>query len=109
MYSYRHSRMCLCAACARVNKKSLDQALDASVERLEATMTPPEPPFEATSMGELTGAVGKAPWEMSAAEFAASAALRVERAWSPDARRLTHLRQPPLRTLGLKRAYLRTG
>lgn len=62
-----------------------------------------------TSLGELERAAGKAPWEMSASEFDASAALRIVPVWSPDAARLTRLNQAPQRALGLKRSYLRSG
>jgi len=107
VYSYRHNRSCLCAECAGGS----DRALDASVARLSASMAkPPEPLPEVTSLGDLERAAGKAPWEMSAAEFNASAALRIVAVWTPDAERLTRLRQPPpQRSLGLKRSYLRTG
>jgi hypothetical protein len=72
-------------------------------------MSTPEPLPEVASLGELERAVGKAPWEMSASEFDASAALRVVPAWNPDAARLTRIREPSLRALGLKRSYLRAG
>ena len=109
MYSYHHGRTCLCPQCARGEDASADRALDASVARLAASMATPEPPLEVTSLGELTRAIGKAPWEMSASEFDASAALRVVPAWNPDANRLERLRQPFERALGLKRSYLRAG
>jgi len=109
VYSYRHSRTCLCAACSIAGEKRVDRALDASVARLAASMFEPEPLPEVSSLGDLERAAGKAPWEMSAPEFEASAALRIVPAWSPDATRLERLRQPSQRALGLKRSYLRTG
>jgi hypothetical protein len=109
VYSYRHNRGCLCAVCARRDDTSSDRALDASVARLSASLQPPEAPPEVTSLGELERAAGKAPWEMSASEFEASAALRIVPVWTPDAARLTRLNQTPQRALGLKRSYLRTG
>jgi len=109
VYTYRHNRGCLCPECGRGNDKNLDRALDASVARLAASMATPEPPPEVTSLGELERAAGKAPWEMSASEFNASAALRIVPVWTPDAARLARLNQPPQRSLGLKRSYLRTG
>jgi hypothetical protein len=109
VYSYRHGRSCLCAECVAGDDKSLDRALDASVARLSASMSAPELPPEVTSLGDLERAAGKAPWEMSASEFDASAALRIVPVWTPDAARLERLHQTPNRTLGLKRSYLRSG
>ena len=109
MYSYRHSRTCLCSECARADDTSAERALDASVARLAASMATPEAQPEVISLGELRRAIGKAPWEMSASEFDASAALRVVPTGTPDAPRLQRLRQPSERALGLKRSYLRAG
>jgi len=110
VYSYRHGRTCLCPECARGDDQSMDRALDASVARLSASMATPEPLPEVASLGQLERAAGKAPWEMSALEFDASAALRIVPVWTPDSARLERLRQPPpQRSLGLKRSYLRSG
>jgi hypothetical protein len=109
MYSYRHSRTCLCPECTSGDNKSLDRALDASVARLAASMATPEPQPEVASLGEFERARGKAPWEMSALEFVASAAIRVVPVWSPDAARLERMHEPLQRALGLKRSYLRNG
>jgi hypothetical protein len=109
MYSYRHSRTCLCAECVGGDSTSLDRALDASVARLSASMATPDAQPEVASLGELERANGKAPWEMSALEFVASAALRVVPVWGSDAARRGRMHEPPQRTLGLKRSYLRDG
>lgn len=109
MYSYRHNRNCLCAECGRADERSADRALDASVARLSASISRPDELPEVVSLGELERAAGKAPWEMSASEFHASAALRIVPVWTPDAARLARLNQTPQRALGLKRSYLRDG
>jgi len=109
VYSYRHSRTCHCAECAVRDDKSIDRALDESVARLAASLATPEPLPAVSSLGDLERAAGKAPWEMSALEFDASAAPRIVPAWSPDATPRERLQQPSQRALGLKRSYLRTG
>jgi hypothetical protein len=86
-----------------------DRAWDASVARLAESMRTPEPKIEVTSLTELERATGKAPWEMTGPEFAASAALRLVGVWGLEADRLKRASQPPERAMGLKRSYLREG
>ena len=109
VYSYRHSRTCLCAECSVAEDRSIDRALDESVARVSESLSTPEPLPDVPSLGDLERAAGKAPWEMSALEFAASAALRIVPAWSPDAQPRNRFQEASQRALGLKHSYLRTG